>query len=214
MVTRIVSSLLIIAGMLLGVVGAVQFSTGPLLALGLFAVLVGLGVWGCARNAPALRQCLGSPLSDVQLGAMTAAATAAVCFIIVGMTSFFDSATTASVLVAILAMAGWRIWRGRPVESRSGHDAAGAVPASSAKPVQVPVIATVDLPTEELCLAWRRSYLALQHASDESTRQQVVRQRQDYLDELERRDPGGFARWLGSGPRAAGDPRRFIGADE
>jgi len=31
-----------------------------------------------------------------------------------------------------------------------------------------------------------------------------------YLDELERRDPAGFRRWINDGARAAGDPARYI----
>lgn len=54
----------------------------------------------------------------------------------------------------------------------------------------------------ELCLAWRSSFLALgrlRHDRDTVQRGQVVASRQQYLDELEARDPAGFARWLAEG---------------
>jgi hypothetical protein len=73
-----------------------------------------------------------------------------------------------------------------------------------------PPLVAADLATDELCVAWRRSYLELLRAVDEPTRQRVVVQRQEYLDELERRDSLGFARWLDSGARAGSDPRRFL----
>jgi hypothetical protein len=38
----------------------------------------------------------------------------------------------------------------------------------------------------------------------------VGEQRRAYLDEMARRDPEGFHRWLDSGARAAGDPSRYL----
>ena len=38
----------------------------------------------------------------------------------------------------------------------------------------------------------------------------MVQRRQEYLDALERRDPHGFARWIGLGARAASDPGRYV----
>ena len=72
-----------------------------------------------------------------------------------------------------------------------------------------------DLPVEELddaavCLAWRTSYLALQRLSSSASRLRLVQRRQHCLDELERRNPNGFAAWLASGARAAGDPSKYI----
>jgi hypothetical protein len=66
------------------------------------------------------------------------------------------------------------------------------------------------LPTPTLCWEWRRSYLAVVRASrpDELTR--IAALRATYLDELERRDPTGFRRWLDSGARAASDPSRYL----
>jgi hypothetical protein len=38
----------------------------------------------------------------------------------------------------------------------------------------------------------------------------LARTRERYLDEIERRDPRGFARWLSSGARAGSDPATFL----
>ncbi|TWD80867.1 hypothetical protein FB561_1964 [Kribbella amoyensis] len=62
----------------------------------------------------------------------------------------------------------------------------------------------------ELCLAWRRSFTSLQKAGTVRERLNVIAARVAYLDELERRDPAGFSRWLESNPRAAGNPSRFF----
>lgn len=61
-----------------------------------------------------------------------------------------------------------------------------------------------------LCSAWRTSYVALQQPLTLPCRVRVVDRRQEFLDELERRNPRGLEAWLASGARAAGDPTRFI----
>ncbi len=61
----------------------------------------------------------------------------------------------------------------------------------------------------ELCQAWRHSFTVLAK-SNAGGRLRVVELRQACLDELQVRDPAGFARWLGAGARAASDPSRFL----
>ena len=78
---------------------------------------------------------------------------------------------------------------------------------------------TVDRPASsltdtELCAAWPVSADQLDRARErrdtvEQTRLAALRE--GYLDELERRDPAGFRRWMESGARAASDPGKFIG---
>lgn len=69
-------------------------------------------------------------------------------------------------------------------------------------PALLPVAA---LSTEALGREWQRTAAALSAALEPTTRQHVVRRRQDTLDELERRDPEGFARWLTAGARTDSD---------
>ncbi|HET7195403.1 MAG TPA: hypothetical protein VFI99_10495 [Nocardioides sp.] len=64
----------------------------------------------------------------------------------------------------------------------------------------------------ELCRVWRGSYSALLEASDAATAAQVVRVRQAYLDELDRRHQQAMSEWLASGPRPATGPERFLQA--
>ncbi|HSE09355.1 MAG TPA: hypothetical protein VLB29_11880 [Nocardioidaceae bacterium] len=70
-------------------------------------------------------------------------------------------------------------------------------------------LSSMDDPT--LCRAWRMSYVALQKPLALPTQVRIVERRRQFLDELERRDPRGFSAWLAAGPRAAGDPGRYIG---
>lgn len=114
--------------------------------------------------------------------------------------------------------------RDRPALPFGDHAFSSAtprVPAGSARP-RVPAgsasvlesawmnrpTATMDNAT--LCLAWRTSFVALQQPLPPSTKLRVVERRQEFLDEFERRNARGFAAWLASGARAAGDPSRFI----
>jgi hypothetical protein len=63
-----------------------------------------------------------------------------------------------------------------------------------------------DLDDEELCLAWRRSFVRLNASDSVALRLAVVEARGDYLNELARRHPAQFDEWLNSGARAASDP--------
>ena len=67
------------------------------------------------------------------------------------------------------------------------------------------------LPTEVLGREWLRTTAALSGRLDPAARQTIVRRREETLDELERRDPGGFARWLAAGPGS--DPAQFVRGD-
>ncbi|MEJ1111451.1 MULTISPECIES: hypothetical protein [unclassified Kribbella] len=62
-----------------------------------------------------------------------------------------------------------------------------------------------------LCLVWRRSFLRLEAAQSAPERLAVVEQRQQYLDELQRRSPEGLAAWLAAGARASGNPLPYVG---
>jgi hypothetical protein len=68
----------------------------------------------------------------------------------------------------------------------------------------------VVLDDEELCLAWRRSYVRLRGTASTATRLAIVRKRQEYLDELQLRHGEAFARWLATTTCASSDPLPFI----
>lgn len=66
------------------------------------------------------------------------------------------------------------------------------------------------LTDEQLCQAWRASYLALQERSSGVQMTGTVQERQRYLDEFERRNASGLTAWLASGARAAGNPLPYL----
>ncbi len=63
---------------------------------------------------------------------------------------------------------------------------------------------------DELCRAWRSSYPRLQKSLSAERRARCVEARRQYLDEMERRDPVAFGRWLQDGARAASDPSKYL----
>ena len=85
---------------------------------------------------------------------------------------------------------------GRDGEGRDAGGAAAEWPAG--------------LSVAELGRAWVRSSAALAATGDPAARERLVARRQQALDELERRDPEGFARWLADGATIDSDPAGWV----
>jgi hypothetical protein len=200
-------------GIVLVIFGAIGVLVMPLELLvfwGLLGLVVALAVWKAAITFPSVQQLVERRKPDVWTGTAAALAFVVMCLAIAALATVVDAAMATALLGVLLAFSvwfGWRLWRGTYAVR----------PTAVAAPVRTPTVLptlpaspTRDLPTDELCLVWRRSYFQLQRAADERTRQQVIRARRECLDELERRDHPGFARWLASGARAGSDPRRYF----
>jgi hypothetical protein len=67
-----------------------------------------------------------------------------------------------------------------------------------------------SLDVEQLCRRWLNSFARLRAAPTPEQVLAVTRERDELLRELTRRDPEGVAAWLAAGPRATGDPRRYL----
>jgi hypothetical protein len=76
-----------------------------------------------------------------------------------------------------------------------------------------PAVPVAQLPTSALASEWRWTTGELAGRLDPRTCQAIVRRRQEMLDELERRDPIGFARWLAVGAPPASDPDECVQND-
>jgi len=141
---------------------------------------------------------------DLPVGAATAAVFVTACLVLAGLLTTVGGALTATVLVLLVAGglgAGYHR-RGAPPTAPESHD--------RSVPRPVPPGPVADMATEDLCVAWRRSYFLLLLATDEQARRGVVQRRQDFLDEIERRDRRGFLRWLDSGAKAGSDPSPYL----
>jgi hypothetical protein len=66
------------------------------------------------------------------------------------------------------------------------------------------------LSTPELGQEWIRTAAALGGRLGPAERQALVCRREEILDELERRDPVGFVRWLAEGPAPGTDPAGYV----
>ncbi len=147
------------------------------------------------------------------LAALSAIGTIVGIYVAVGMIVLVGAALGALLLAAAMAVVAHRVLRGRWAASAPEAPPAHALPGEHRRPL--PVLLPDDAATSttsQLCRAWRVSYLVLENTHDPVRLAEVAALRRAYLDELDRRDPDGFRRWLEDGARAAGDPARYIGA--
>ena len=183
------------------------------LVLGAVAAL--LAPSAVKRLAASGRGRLPAPLPLVAASAAVGVTVAG--FVVAGLVVVIGGAAIALVATLGLGLLGAllvRRRRTRPLRSRSNGDGGTTLTSTRATP-RPPHISlprpTAALSTAELCRAWRRSYPLLTLVTDPELLDRLARLRGHYLDELERRDPGGFRRWLEAGARAASDPARFVG---
>ena len=201
--SRVLSAAAVGLGLVVGAIGIVTVPEMVPWSVVIGVVVgggVGLGAFEMAkttsqRAAPACRD----------LGLLAGAAATALCAVIVGLVSLLGAAGGPVILFLALAGLPWS-WR----ELR--RDRGGAPRSTPDRPVFLPVVAA-EVPTAELCLAWRRSYLSLLDLPPGPARDRVVSLRRELLDELERRDRAGFGRWIDTGARAGSDPGRYLSTD-
>lgn len=77
-------------------------------------------------------------------------------------------------------------------------------------PFQSPSSRFDQLTVEKLCRKWTASYSELQEEASVVKTIAIVAERQQYLDEFERRNVSGVAAWLASGALASGDPLPYL----
>jgi hypothetical protein len=211
-----------------------------LTAAGLVAAVGGLALRGpglvAVAVAGALAACLGwgtarestepSRRSSTEAAVLAAAWTVGVLLVLSG-TSVLAGGVVAAVLAGVAAVVAIGVWVARspkegsataaPRPTPSGNVAAPLTPLRSAAPRRHPATPgpaglppVTALSTEELGREWLESTTALAGRMEPAVRTAIVRRRQDALDELERRDPEGFLRWLTTGPVLDRDPAPFV----
>lgn len=136
-----------------------------------------------------------------------------------GMAVLLGDATGPLLLFAALAVTAWSWSRVRPalawIRTRRGG---GVAPAREQGPVVTAPrhheAALSTFGTAALCATWQRTYHHLADVTDAAARDALLDLRRRCLDEFERRDPVGTARWLASEPRPAGtSPLRHLHPD-
>ena len=184
-------------------IAATSMSSAALISLSLCSVIVGpmLGVGLHAQAHPnrstPFGYVLGFTISTI-LGAIAVSGLIAA----VGALALLGAALLGVISPPVLR----RLVPRKPAPARSVP-----TPTSPAAPNQpAPAPRYTSLSDAELCWRWRTSFNALLHTTSVAERLRLIETRSALLDELARRDPEGFGRWISSGARAASDPARFL----
>jgi hypothetical protein len=128
-----------------------------------------------------------------------------------------------TVLLGVLAVGTWLAVRAGRSTPRTERSPAPPWPTAGVEvlllpvPPESPTAGQADgtsrlsaVSTPALGREWIRTTAALGGRLSPVERQALVRRREETLDELERRDPAGFARWLAEGPALGTDPADYV----
>ena len=214
-------SLVLLGGASLGagalaVVGAFAVHGPGLVGVGLAATLAGCTAAGITREAPA-----HSRGSAVEAAVWASAWTAGVILVVAGVSTVAGGVVATLVVVAaVLAVVALRWARGNRATSattsdRGRHASCDVLrlpvgPQSPSPAGDSRLLPVETLTTRALGDEWIRTTAALAGRLTPDTRTALVRRREEALDELERRDPDGFNRWLAAGPVRGSDPADFV----
>ena len=225
----LVRSLLVLGSLVaagLAVVGGLALPVEGIVAVLVAGVLVACLAAGAAREDPAVGR------MALLEGAVLAGGGAVAVLLVLSGTAILAGGAVAALVAGTMAGAVV-LWFARAartgVDQRTadgwapgGRESSGSVlhlpsrPASSGRADPAVAEAARTLPpvstltTRALGREWLRTGAALAGRLDPPLRQLLVRRRQDALDELERRDPEGFARWLAEGPELGSDPAEYL----
>ncbi|TFV90601.1 hypothetical protein [Blastococcus sp. CT_GayMR16] len=215
-------SRVLLGGALLGgaafaVAGGLALGGPGLIGVGLAATLAGCTAAGIARESPAAGRG-----SAVESAVWAAGWTAAAVLVVAGVATVAGGTVAAlAVAAGVIVFLGLRLNRARRATAGTGSRRGRQRPVHGG-PTQRPVhrggttglaryLQPVGaLTTRALGDEWLRTTAALAGRLDPAARQSLVARREEALDELERRDPDGFARWLAAGPTPASDPAEFV----
>jgi hypothetical protein len=180
------------------------------------AAMVGLWVGVLTFLVQDARSATGSPRDAVTAAAAVTAACAAVIGLYLMLAQWALLLAFLFVVTSPAATRGYIVlarritaWRRRQLDAIA-TTLAETVPEGPSQRLTSQIPAG-DLSDVELCHAWRTSSHALLQKGADLTRQaQLVTARQEYLDEIERRNPAGFLRWLAVDAQPDSDPIRYL----
>lgn len=214
MLTRICRIVAVTSAVLLAVIGVLTYPSQLLVMVVTAVLLVGPLTAVCVFSANPFRGVA------VQLTAAAAAAVIAISLVVAGLVALLGGVATPVVALLLVAGGTWtwrrRTWWGRAFRlDTSRLDDPRPDPGSRrtprSTPGRMPVVHTGFGSTTELRASWQRTYWLLRDLPPTSPdRGVVVDLRRQLLDEIERRDPDGFTRWMQTEPRAGSDPGRYL----
>jgi hypothetical protein len=196
-------TLVVLLGAVVAAVGGVSLGGAGLGAVALAAVVAAGLAAGIAREGAAQdpRQAVLDAVWRAAVG------TVAALLLLSGSVVLAGPALTAlAVVVALgLLLVRWAV--------RAARADRAAAPAVSGPVAGRPAVPVSAMSVPALGEEWVRSSAELDRVRDPRTRQELVRRRQEALDELERRDPAGFGRWLDDGATVDSDPAAYVSGD-
>ncbi|TQN37694.1 hypothetical protein FHU33_4358 [Blastococcus colisei] len=212
-----------LCGGVLAVVGGLGLQGPGLIAVGLAGLLAASTAVGLARDATGHG---GRSLTEsaVQAGAWTVGlllALVGLAALAGGLVALLTGGIGAITWLAVHAARTSRRSATRPSSPTAGPTWPAAGVEVLLLPVPPPEAGTSStaadrtssvsgLPTPALGREWLRTSAALAGRLGPADRQALVRRRAETLDELERRNPAGFARWLADGPAPGSDPAAYV----
>ena len=208
LLARVLLGVALVGGGALAVAGGLALRGPGLIGVGLAAMLAACTAAGIAREAPARMR--GSAL---EAAVWAAGCTAGVVLVVAGIVTLAgDAAAVLAVAAGLVAFLVVRVVRGRAARRARGAAGRGQTPPDPAPPAHVDqfLLPVTALTTRALGDEWLRTTAALAGRLAPAAQQTLVARREEALDELERRDPDGFARWLAAGATAESDPADFV----
>ena len=198
--SRAALALLVVVGGTVGAVGGVSLGASGLVAVALAAVVAACLAAGVVRDDAAHR-----PRHAVaEVAWRTAVGTVGVLLLLTGSTVLAGGAVTALLAGCAVGAVGAR-WALRQVATARRRPGAPVVSPARTDDGWVRALSTPALGRE-----WVRTSQALAVERAPLTRAELVRRRAETLDELERRDPVGFARWLAGSAAVDSDPAGYV----
>lgn len=189
---------------LLAVAGGLEIRGPGLVAVGIGGVLAGCTAAGIARESPAPGR-----RSVLESAVQAASWTVGGLLVLAGIATLAGGAVAVLSVAAVAAVLLVRVVRSRPADGRPEPGAVLRFPAPDGRG-SGPLRPAAVLTTADLGREWTRTARAVTGRLDPRARAALVQRREEVLDELERRDPVGFARWLAARPDAGSDPAGYV----
>jgi hypothetical protein len=138
--------------------------------------------------------------------------------VVLALGSHSALACVISIIVAMVAICLSRAHHSVRTTGPPTHPPTATNPSSGARPRPMELTTTARnlelsaLTTVQLCRALERSYDPINDPSGQ-TEWTLLLMREQLLDEIERRDPTAFNRWLTTAPSPGDDPGRYLTPD-
>jgi hypothetical protein len=199
----------------LAVAGGLELRGPGLIAVAVAGALAGCLAMGIAREAPGTDR-----RSAMDAAVQTAGWTVGALLVLSGTALVLGGVAAALagvvLVIGLVLYALVRVARANRVAGLTAAAPDGTPPAAQVvrlSPAAEAAGPVRDLSTRDLGREWLRTGRLLSGGLRPADRVAVVRRRQEALDELELRDPAGFARWLAAGPGASSDPADYVHGD-